>query len=132
MAYFQRGDERDQLIRCNICGVNVAERSLIVHKTKCAISPLHGHKLKEGKLERCPYDSCHFYTPAQKKDHFEFCVKYQGKLLSDYQEKCRASLQARPDAISAISKPDPLKSFEPANSGWNNDADNAKIRFSGW
>lgn len=90
MAYFERADERDQLVFCNICDVKCAERSIIVHKGKC--SERHAKKFQSGDLIKCQYDSTHIVPRGQLDMHLEFCSKYQNKLVGEYQLACRAAI----------------------------------------
>lgn len=108
MAYFERGDERDQLVFCNICNVKCAERSIIVHKGKC--SDRHAKKFQSGDLIKCQYDSTHTVPEGQWDDHLEFCTKYQNKLLGVYQLACRAAVSDCP-IVEPIRGPELDKPF---------------------
>lgn len=87
MAFFERTDERDKLVFCNICNVKCAERSLTVHRIKC--SARFKAKFDSGELERCAYDSGHIVKRGGMEDHLEFCSKRQNKLVNEFQEDCR-------------------------------------------
>lgn len=97
MAYFERADERDKLIICNICSVNgnsitVNERGITNHRAKCSIK--HPNRFKNGELERCQYDSSHIVKGGMMSLHLEFCTKYQNKLVGEYQEAFRTDTES--------------------------------------
>lgn len=96
MAYFQRADERDRLILCNICNVKCSERSLTNHKAKCYDRNLA--RFKKGDLIRCTYDSSHIIEAGKLEDHKEFCNKYQNEIVAQFQE---AMANATPDSGSS-------------------------------
>lgn len=104
MAYFERADERDQMVLCNICNVKCAERSILVHKGKC--SERHAKKFSSGDLIMCQYDRTHIVPRGQLEIHLEFCSKYQNKLVGEYQLACKAATSGTlTESITATSEP---------------------------
>lgn len=89
MAFFERTDERDRMIKCNICDVMCSERSMTKHRMQCCVHPKQVDKFKRGKLIRCIYDSGHIVPNGQMDDHLEFCTKYQNNLVSEFQRESR-------------------------------------------
>lgn len=83
MAYFERADETDKLVLCNICDVNCLERGIMAHRSKCAVK--HREKFARGLVERCEFDSGHIVKPGMMDLHLEFCVKRQQNIVSEYQ-----------------------------------------------
>lgn len=84
MAFFDRADERDQLIKCNICNVFCNERSITTHRVKCADK--NPAKFRDGSLEKCSYDSSHIVEKGTLSLHYEFCRKRQAALRDEYQK----------------------------------------------
>lgn len=84
MAYFERSDEFDMRVDCEICGAKLAERSVTAHKSKCIIR--NSSKFSECKLERCKYNFNHIILAGKMKDHLEFCNKYQQQLVTEFQQ----------------------------------------------
>lgn len=87
MAFFQRADERDRLVLCNICEVKCSERSMTAHRSKCA--ERHADKFTKGLLIRCHYDSGHIVDKGMLDWHYEFCAKRQSQILGEFQQATR-------------------------------------------
>ena len=83
MAFFDRADERDQLILCNICNVKCAERSIVNHRNNC--KDRNADKFRKGALLKCEYDTSHIVEAGKMELHLEFCNKRQTELLSEFQ-----------------------------------------------
>lgn len=90
MAYFERTDERDMLILCNICNVKCAERSLTNHKAKCI--ERNPDKFTKGLLKRCKYDSSHIVEADKLDLHLEFCTKRQNEIVAEFQEESKIAI----------------------------------------
>lgn len=124
MAYFERGDERDMLIVCNICNAKCAERSLTNHRAKC--SERHSSKFAKGQLLKCSYDSGHIVEAGQMNWHLEFCTKYQNKLVEEFQEE--DFKVKNPLVLTGINNPASSGFANPPGDSlndedWNRDAD---------
>lgn len=102
MAYFERADERDRLILCNICNVKCAERGITTHRAKCSEKPQHKKKFLSGELERCYHDSSHIVEGGKMSLHLEFCNKYQNQILAEYQLMYQELEEANRAAQAAI------------------------------
>lgn len=90
MAYYERGDEANKLIVCNICNVKVKESGLTVHKAKCCEKPDHKKRFSEGgDLQKCQYDSSHIIKGLNMDIHLEFCTKYQDIMAAEHQTAWR-------------------------------------------
>lgn len=112
MAYFERGDEANKLIVCNICNVGCKESSLTVHKVKCSEKPCHKKRFdKGGDLQKCQYDSSHIIKGDNMSIHLEFCSSYQSKLVGEYQSDQRKA-QTIPESY-------PPAKAEPASSDYD-------------
>lgn len=85
MAFFERKDEFNQMITCNICKANCSERTITTHVAKCSDVPKHQAKFSNGQLERCQYDRTHIVDGGTMNIHLEFCNKRQNQLLAEYQ-----------------------------------------------
>lgn len=83
MAFFERADERDPLILCNICEVKCSERSITSHRMKCAQRKPDQFK---SRLTRCSFDSGHIVERAKMDIHLEFCRKRQTTLVDEFQK----------------------------------------------
>lgn len=83
MAYFERCDERDKLIVCNICYVKCAERSITIHKSRCREN--YKYKFDKNELLVCSYDASHIIPIGGEELHHEFCHKYQKQILGECQ-----------------------------------------------
>lgn len=88
MAYFERSDERDRLILCNICNVKCSERGITIHKYNCRNN--YKKKFDDGKLLVCSYDIGHIVPQGKMDLHLEFCNKYQSVILAEYQVAFRS------------------------------------------
>lgn len=120
MAYFERGDEANKLIVCNICNVACKESSLTVHKRRCSDRPEHKKRFDKGwDLQRCRYDTSHIIKGDNMDIHLEFCTKYQAQLVEEYQSATRAA-QNLPDYCPP-SKTDP-DSTENVDDSWGKEA----------
>lgn len=86
MAYFQRGDERDQIVTCQLCSQQLRERSYVNHTSDKCIGLL---RLKNGTYVRCKYDSGHIIDKNKMEIHLEFCAKRQAHLREELQKKLR-------------------------------------------
>lgn len=107
MAYFERGDEANKLIVCNICGVSCKESGLTVHKSKCSEKPEHRKRFAEGgDLQRCQYDSSHIVKRGNMSMHLEFCTKYQNKLVAEFQS---AFCEQKPEPSRPERVPEPAQ-----------------------
>lgn len=98
MAYFERSDERDRLIVCNICNVKCAERSITIHKYNCHNN--YKKKFDDGDLLRCEFDTSHVVPKGRMNLHLEFCNKYQNVVLADYQQAFR-QISISPESTSS-------------------------------
>lgn len=131
MAFFERTDERDPLITCNICNVKCAERSMTQHKSKCADK--HSDKFTSGKLERCSYDSGHFVEPDKMKLHLEFCIKRQSYLVAEYQRETakihRPDEKAKENGPAQVEEPEPFATSDDWGVQANSKPYIAKMRF---
>lgn len=87
MAFFERTDERDMLVVCNICKVKCSERSLTTHRIKCA--DRNATKFRSGELLRCAYDSGHIVEAGKLGPHQEFCIKRQNDLVAEFQRETK-------------------------------------------
>jgi hypothetical protein len=129
MAFFERADERDQLIVCNICNVKCNERSITQHKFKCAEK--NAHKFKNGELVRCKYDQGHIVKPDKLSLHLEFCTKRQNQLKDEYQREVARSM-----GVAVDQGPSPINFNQDTNTesvgdwGAATDAEPRVVRFS--
>lgn len=96
MAYFQRKDEADHSILCNICNVNVKERRLTNHRSVCRSK--NPEKFKSGQLVECKYNSNHIVEADKMSLHLEFCVAYQSLCTSEYQKAKKEATLALNDS----------------------------------
>lgn len=128
MAYYERTDERDALILCNICNVNVSERSLLTHKNKC-FERYIGKSNNGRHFKRCQYDSGHIVEVDKYSLHLEFCKKYQTERVSEHQIAAREvamALNKASDEITSDHLREPLTSSSLPTDGieddWNLEA----------
>lgn len=84
MAFFERGDEANSLVKCLICLVNVKENGLTNHINSC--SKANSSKFDKGELKLCPYDANHIVKSDKMDVHLEYCDGYQKRLLSEFQK----------------------------------------------
>lgn len=119
MAYFERADERDRLICCNICNVNCAERSLTNHRISCRERNL---KKFQSQLVVCKYDSGHIVEADKLDLHLEFCTKRQSEIVSEYQEESK--IAKGPIDITIPESPSPEVDDE-----WNHATDDVTNKF---
>ena len=120
MAYFERADERDRLILCNICNVKCSERSITNHKAKC--SQKHPNKFASGALKRCNYDSSHIVEADIFDLHLEFCTKRQSEIVAQYQEEYNNALNGgKTSAKPASDTPVPDVLYQ-SSEDWGRDA----------
>lgn len=131
MAFFERTDERDKLVVCNICNVKCSERSLTSHRMKCSIR--HKDMFKSGELIRCSYDSGHIIKLGEMDDHLEFCIKRQNNLLADFQRDIRladAPTSDVPESTSlSFSTNTNARSATETADDWNREADENPFSF---
>lgn len=84
MAFFERADERDRRVLCNICNVLCNEKSMMTHRVKC--TERHPDKLAEGgSLKKCEFDSGHIVEADKMDLHLEFCTKRQTEIVAEFQ-----------------------------------------------
>lgn len=84
MAFFERGDEANSLVKCPICLVNVKENGLTNHINSCSKANIS--KFDKGELKFCRHDANHIVRPEKMDEHREYCDGYQKRLLDEFQK----------------------------------------------
>lgn len=85
MAFYERGDEANSLVKCPICVCGVKENGLTKHINGCIRAHPSRFDEVKGDLIQCQFNANHIVKTSERDEHNEYCDGFQKKLLEEFQ-----------------------------------------------